>query len=140
VASLNGQVTAEEVMEGTTNQVKLVLEEQLLVLSDIVIEEEFGSGSSGSALTTTTTATTNATAATNTTERAAESLGEPTRLLRSRMTTKRILVVEEAISAVVDDVQDAGKCTQRQNSLDVPYNATTEDFFSLLLPFVSMSF
>jgi hypothetical protein len=128
-------------MEATTNQVKLVLEEQLLVLSDIVIEEEFGNGSSSSsASTATTTATTNATAATNTTERAAESLGEPTRLLRSRMTTKRILVVEEAISAVVDDVQDAGKCTQRQNSLDVPYNATTEDFFSLLLPFVSMSF
>ena len=124
-------------MEATTNQVKLVLEEQLLVLSDIVIEEEFGSGSSGSALTTTT----NTTEVSNTTgARAVVSLGEPTRLLRSRVTTKRILVVEEAISAVVDDVQDAGKCTQRHNSLDVPYNATTEDFFSLLLPFVSMSF
>ena len=43
-SSDNGQVTAAEVMAGTNNQVKVMLEESLLVLANIVVEEEFGSG------------------------------------------------------------------------------------------------
>ena len=43
VASFDGKVTAEEVMAGKTNQVKVLLEEALLELSGIVIGEEFES-------------------------------------------------------------------------------------------------
>eukprot|EP01082_Thalassiosira_pseudonana_P010778 g10422.t1 g10422 contig4:1849285-1852582(-) len=42
VESLQGEVTAEQVIEGTTNQVKDMLQESLVELSDIVIEEQFG--------------------------------------------------------------------------------------------------
>mmetsp|Transcript_26733 Transcript_26733/g.56047 ORF Transcript_26733/g.56047 Transcript_26733/m.56047 type:complete len:1473 (-) Transcript_26733:183-4601(-) len=41
IASLQGQITAEEVMSGTTNQVKALLEESLLELSAEVVAEEF---------------------------------------------------------------------------------------------------
>ncbi|KAL7463177.1 hypothetical protein ACHAXS_003556, partial [Conticribra weissflogii] len=41
IASLQGQVTADEVMKGTTNQVKTLLETSLLDLSAEVVAEEF---------------------------------------------------------------------------------------------------
>ena len=44
VASVMGEVNAEEVLAGETNQVKLTLEEQLLALCDEVIAGEGGSG------------------------------------------------------------------------------------------------
>ena len=42
VESVNGEATAEEVMEGTSNQIRVMLEEALLELSEIVIAENFG--------------------------------------------------------------------------------------------------
>jgi hypothetical protein len=45
VASVGGEVNAEEVLAGETNQVKLMLEEQLLALCDeLIVGEEFGKG------------------------------------------------------------------------------------------------
>ncbi len=123
VASLNSEVTAEEIMEGKTNQVKRLLEEQLLVLSDVVIVEEFGNSSLTTASNTTTSTTT--TGATT----------EPTRL-RRRLITGRILLVEAAVSAVVDDVQDARKSIkERQKLVFLTMNLTDCSFsyFQLLL-------
>ena len=81
VASLGGQVSAAEVMAGETNQVKIMLEESLLVLAEDVIMEEFGSGSTS------------------------------TFTLRRRATEEksRKLVVKEATLATVDSVQDVGE-------------------------------
>lgn len=39
-------MTAKEIMDGEDNQVKVMLEESLLELSEIVIAEEFGNSSS----------------------------------------------------------------------------------------------
>ena len=82
VASLNGLVSAEEIMEGKTNQVKIMLEEQLLVLSDIVIMEEFWNGTNSSEL---------------------------TEVRRKTARRERKLIVREATLATVDTVEDVGE-------------------------------
>jgi len=69
-------------MEGKTNQVKIMLEEQMLVLSDIVIMEEFGNGTE---------------------------VGSGRRLNNLRGKVVRHLIVKAAVLATLDDVQDVGK-------------------------------
>jgi len=66
-------------MEGKTNQVKIMLEEQLLVLSDIVIMEEFWNGTNSSEL---------------------------TEVRRKTARRERELIVKEATLATVDSVED----------------------------------
>mmetsp|Transcript_34080 Transcript_34080/g.59899 ORF Transcript_34080/g.59899 Transcript_34080/m.59899 type:complete len:1382 (+) Transcript_34080:155-4300(+) len=99
IASLNG-VTAEEVMAGETNQVKVMLEEQLLVLSEIVIEEEFrGNGTDDGDSSTRSTRESPA---------SADNLpsDEPLLRRRRRARERRFLIVKEATLARVDSVQD----------------------------------
>ena len=69
-------------MEGKTNQVKIMLEEQMLVLSDIVIMEECW----------------------NSTE-----VGSGRRLNNLRGKVVRNLIVKAAVLATLDDAQDVGK-------------------------------
>lgn len=104
MASLGGQITAAEIMAGQTNQVKVMLEESLLVLSDEVIAEVFRNS-------------TNIAAAGSSSERSggdpegstmSREGGEP--MLRRRIAEEtRMLVVEVATSATLDDVQDVGE-------------------------------
>ena len=85
-------MTAEEVMVGETNQVKVMLEEQLLKLSEIVIEEVFHRDGADAT----------AKSAVNNISRE----GSTRRLVFRR---HRFLVVENATSATVDSVQDVGR-------------------------------
>ena len=75
-----GEVNAEEVLAGETNQVKLTLEEQLLALCDEVIAGEGGSGRRRRRRTS-----------------AGGGVG-------------RMLVVDKCVLATVDDVGDVGEC------------------------------
>lgn len=95
-------------MEGETNQVKVMLEEQLLVLSDIVIQEEFYNNGTGTG-TGTDTDTGNDTNSNATADGAAaasstESGVEPNRLMRKLI--ERKLAVEKATLATLDSVED----------------------------------
>lgn len=88
VADLNGDVTAEEVLDGETNQVKDMLEIELLALCESVIAEEFGNDDNGTT--------------------------RDRRRRRRRAASffsgyGRMLVVERCVSATVDDVQDMGE-------------------------------
>jgi hypothetical protein len=71
-------------MEGKTNQVKIMLEEQMLVLSDIVIMEEFWNGTM-------------------------TEVKSGRRLNNLRGKVVRNLIVKAAVLATLDDVQDVGK-------------------------------
>ena len=94
-------------MAGETNQVKVMLEEQLLILSDIVILEEFYN----------TTADNNGTVSSALTTRRMQS-AQPVSPPSSKISVgtklrggirKRALKVEKATLATVDSVEDVGK-------------------------------
>eukprot|EP00571_Detonula_confervacea_P009844 CAMPEP_0172299208 /NCGR_PEP_ID=MMETSP1058-20130122/1563_1 /TAXON_ID=83371 /ORGANISM="Detonula confervacea, Strain CCMP 353" /LENGTH=1352 /DNA_ID=CAMNT_0013008569 /DNA_START=322 /DNA_END=4380 /DNA_ORIENTATION=+ len=116
VASFNGQMSAEEIMEGETNQVKIMLEEQLLILSDIVIMEEFYNGTALNDTNGTDSGmiVTGATTGRLTTESTSSSSGGGELKLRRRV-SERILIVEKATLATLDSVQDIG-CPSTQPS------------------------
>lgn len=108
VGSLGGQLSAAEVMAGETNKVKVMLEEQLLVLSEVVVEEVFRRRRTTGAVSSV----------------ARQGDGGP----MSRR--HRSLVVEGATSATVDSVQDVGEWGR------MPYSRTRR-VFELLLALVA---
>ncbi|KAL7536536.1 hypothetical protein ACHAXR_010492 [Thalassiosira sp. AJA248-18] len=110
VVNFNGEVNASEVMAGETNQVKLKMEESLLELSDIVIEEEFGATEMSTDETTTASpeSTTPAAASGTGSSTSRSSNNEPMLRGRRRARGSRVLIVENATLATVNDVQDVG--------------------------------
>ena len=94
VASLNGLVSADAIMEGTTNQVKIMLEEELLLLSDIVIMELFHNDTISSYAESSPSI---------------PSSNSNIMKLRRNVVRKRNLIVKEATLARVDSVEAVGK-------------------------------
>jgi hypothetical protein len=88
IASVNGEVNARDVLKGETNQVKSMLEMELLELCEEVVVEEFGTGlDTGDDVTSTS-----------------REFGSS---IRRRMTVmERMLVVEKCMSATIDNVTD----------------------------------
>lgn len=87
-------------MAGETNQVKVMLEEQLLILSEIVIEEEFRGNDTDDG--------DRSTRSTRESPASTDNLPSNEPLLRRRRGARerRSLIVKEAILAKVDSVQD----------------------------------
>jgi len=114
VASLNGKVTAAEIMAGETNQVKIMLEEQLLVLSDIVIREEFynitviddGTNDAKYTIPSAKEAVSLGGRRMSSAGFAPSSIRGDGRKSRIRRTRDRILAVEKATLVTLDSVQD----------------------------------
>jgi hypothetical protein len=95
---MDDNITAMDVIDGENNQIKKMLEEELLELCEVVIgEAKFG------------------TIATNSTEDTDElKMRSMRRTLRKAVVEQgmmgRMLVVEKCVSATVDDVGDVGEC------------------------------
>jgi hypothetical protein len=107
IASVNGEVNARDVLKGETNQVKAMLEVELLELCEEVVGEEFGTGlDTGNDVTSTSREF------------------EPS--IRRRMTVmERMLVVEKCMSATIDNVTDVD-CPGGTSSTAIPcLNFTT---------------
>jgi hypothetical protein len=107
IASVNGEVNARDVLKGETNQVKAMLEMELLELCEEVVGEEFGTGlDTGDDVTSTSREF------------------EPS--IRRRMTVmERMLVVEKCMSATIDTVTDVD-CPGGTSSTAIPcLNFTT---------------
>ena len=107
IASVNGEVNARDVLKGETNQVKAMLEMELLELCEEVVGEEFGTGlDTGNDVTSISREF------------------EPS--IRRRMTVmERMLVVEKCMSATIDNVTDVD-CPGGTSSTAIPcLNFTT---------------
>lgn len=98
-------------MAGETNQVKVMLEESLLELSNIVIEEEFG------------TARNLPTSAAETTGDGSKGFGRSGstsstasggELKLRRRVRERVLIVKNATKATLDSAQDVGKLSNNK--------------------------
>jgi len=92
-------------MAGENNQVKVMMEEQLLILSNIVVGEEFG-GDSGSSGGGSGSSTRRRMVNSTPSSRVASRNEEPKLRRRRGREDGRELIVNEAISVVVDSVDD----------------------------------
>jgi len=106
VASLDGKVTAAEVMAGETNQVKVMMEEQLLILSEIVIQEQFRPADDSVSAEERSGATRRRSSTATTSTANLQRNADPTMLRRRAMKHDRELIVKEAVLARVEWVKD----------------------------------
>ncbi|KAL7520730.1 hypothetical protein ACHAWX_005440 [Stephanocyclus meneghinianus] len=108
--SLQGKVTAKEIMDGEDNQVKVMLEESLLELSEIVIAEEFGNSSSQK--------------------------NSDRRLVLRKTSSRRYLVVIDPTNATILSAKDV-ECPNTGGGSSTPQSMCLDFNSTILLPIVN---